>query len=143
MTRLKFNGTLELDGAEGSALELDKDQFVRTIEQLNQEHGQQVFYTIEHGGTIHDMIHSPRIFSVEDVIASHALCNDSSVQDASRVRTHIWGRNARSAPVYLFSQGSIEFEMLRKCTFTTSPQNTTQNDDLIISQDRHHCQKPR
>jgi hypothetical protein len=33
-TTLKFNGTLELDGTEGNERELDKDQFVRTIEQL-------------------------------------------------------------------------------------------------------------
>jgi hypothetical protein len=45
-TTLKFNGTLELDGTEGSERELEKDQFVRTIEQLTQEHGQQVCYAI-------------------------------------------------------------------------------------------------
>jgi hypothetical protein len=45
-TTLKFNGTLELDGTEGSEKELDKDQFLLTIEQLNREHGQQVFYAI-------------------------------------------------------------------------------------------------
>jgi hypothetical protein len=31
-TTLKFNGTLEIDGTEGSERELDKDQFIRTIE---------------------------------------------------------------------------------------------------------------
>jgi hypothetical protein len=30
-TTFNFNGTLELDGAEGSKRELDKYQFVRTI----------------------------------------------------------------------------------------------------------------
>jgi hypothetical protein len=45
-TTLKFNGTLELHGTEGSERELDKDKFVRTIEQLTLEHGQQVFYAI-------------------------------------------------------------------------------------------------
>jgi hypothetical protein len=50
-TTLKFNGTLELDGTEVSERELDKDQFVRTIEQLTREHGQQVFYAIEKDGT--------------------------------------------------------------------------------------------
>jgi hypothetical protein len=49
-TTLKFNGALELDGKEGSARELDKDQFVRIIDQLTWEHGQQTFYAIEQGG---------------------------------------------------------------------------------------------
>jgi hypothetical protein len=34
ITTLKFNGTLELDGTEGSERELNKDQFVRNIEHL-------------------------------------------------------------------------------------------------------------
>jgi hypothetical protein len=45
-TTLKFNGTMELDISEGSERVLDKNQFVRTIEQLTREHGQQVFYAI-------------------------------------------------------------------------------------------------
>jgi hypothetical protein len=60
-----------------------------------------------------------------------------------RVRTNIWGLNARSATCTFFSRGSVEFEMLRKRTFTTSPNNTTQNDDLIIRQDKHRSQQPR
>jgi hypothetical protein len=63
-TTLKFNGTLELYGTEGSERELDKDQFVRTIEQLTREHGQQVCYAIEKDGTIHDLLRSPRLFTV-------------------------------------------------------------------------------
>jgi hypothetical protein len=72
-TTLKFNGTLELDGTEGSERELDKDQFIRTIEQLTLEHGQQVFYAIEKDGTIHNLLRSPHLFIVEEVIASHMM----------------------------------------------------------------------
>jgi hypothetical protein len=72
-TTLKFNGALELDGTEGSERELDKDQFVRTIEQLTREHGQQVFYAIEEDGTIHNLLRLPHLFTVEEVIASHMM----------------------------------------------------------------------
>jgi hypothetical protein len=83
-TTLKFNGTLELDGTEGSEIELDKDQFVRTIEQLTREHGQQVFYVIERDGTIHDLLRSPHLFIVEDVIDSHMMRLDTNSTDASK-----------------------------------------------------------
>jgi hypothetical protein len=77
-TTLKFNGTLKLDGTEGSERELDKDQFVRTIEQLTREHGQQVCYAIEKDGTIHDLLRSPHLFTVEDVIDSHIMRLDTN-----------------------------------------------------------------
>jgi hypothetical protein len=83
-TILKFNGTLELDGTEGSERELDKDQFVRTIEQLTQEHGQQVFYAIEKDGTIHDLLRLPHLFTVEDVIDSHVMRLGSNSMEASK-----------------------------------------------------------
>jgi hypothetical protein len=83
-TTLKFNGTLELDGIEGSERELDKDQFVRTIEQLTREHGQQVFYAIEKDGTIHNLLRSPHLFIVEEVIASHMMRLDTNSTDASK-----------------------------------------------------------
>jgi hypothetical protein len=77
-TTLNFNGSLELDGAEGSEREFDKDQFVRTIEQLTREHDQQVFYAIEKDGTIHDLLRSPHLFTIEDVIDSHMMQLDSN-----------------------------------------------------------------
>jgi hypothetical protein len=83
MTTHKLNGTLELDGKEGSERDLDKYQFVRTIEQLTQEHGQQVFYAIEKDGTIHDMLRSPHLFTVEYVIDSHMMRLDSNSTEAS------------------------------------------------------------
>jgi hypothetical protein len=52
---------------------LDKDQLVRTIEQLTREHGQQVFYAIEKDGTIHNLLRSPQLFTFEEVIASHVM----------------------------------------------------------------------
>jgi hypothetical protein len=36
------------------------------------------------------------------------------------------------APVYLFSRGSPDNTLVRKRTFTTSPRNITQNDDLFV-----------
>jgi hypothetical protein len=63
---------------------LDKDQFVRTIEELTREHGQQVFYAIEKDGTIHDMLRSPHLFTVEDVIDSHVMRLDSNSTDPSK-----------------------------------------------------------
>jgi hypothetical protein len=83
-TTLKFNGTLELDGTEGIERKLDKDQFVRTIEQLTREHGQQVFYAIEKSGTIHDLLRSPHLFTVEDVIDSNMMRLDTNSMDASK-----------------------------------------------------------
>jgi hypothetical protein len=44
---LKFNGTLELTGT--TVTELDKDQFVRYVEQGVREHGQQSLYAIKKG----------------------------------------------------------------------------------------------
>jgi hypothetical protein len=83
-TTLKFNGTLELDGKEGSERELDKDKCGRTIEQLTLEYGQQVFYAIEKDCTIHDLLCSPHLFTVEDVIDSHMMRLDSNSTEASK-----------------------------------------------------------
>jgi hypothetical protein len=63
---------------------LDKDQFVRTIEQLTREHGQQLFYAIEKDGTIHNMLRSPDLFTVEELIASHMMRLDTNSTDASK-----------------------------------------------------------
>jgi hypothetical protein len=83
-TTLKFNGTLELDGTEVSERELDKDKFVRTIEQLTREHGQQVFYAIEKDGTVHNLLRSHHLFTNEEVIVSHMMRLDSNSTDASK-----------------------------------------------------------
>jgi hypothetical protein len=63
---------------------LDKDQFLRTIEQLNREHGQQVFYAIEKYDTIHDLIRSPQILTVEDVIDMHMMRLGTNSTEASK-----------------------------------------------------------
>jgi hypothetical protein len=63
---------------------LDKDQCVHTIEQLTREYGQQVFYAIEKDGTIHDLLRSPHLFTVEDVIDSHMMRLDSNSTDPSK-----------------------------------------------------------
>jgi hypothetical protein len=64
--------------------ELDNDQVVRTIEQLTREHGQQVCYAIEKDGTIHDLLRSPHLFTVKDVIDSHTMRLDSNSTEASK-----------------------------------------------------------
>jgi hypothetical protein len=81
---LKFNGTLELDGTQGIERELDKDQFVRTIEQLTREHVQQVCYAIEKDGTIYDLLRSLHLFTIEYVIDSHTMRLDSNSTEASK-----------------------------------------------------------
>jgi hypothetical protein len=63
---------------------LDKYQFVRTIEQLTREHGQQVFYAIEKDGKIHDLLRLPHLFTVEDVIDSHTMLLDKNSTEASK-----------------------------------------------------------
>jgi hypothetical protein len=63
---------------------LDKDQFVRTIEQLTREHGQKVFYAIEKDGTIHDLLRSHHLFTVEDVIDSHMMRLATNSTEASK-----------------------------------------------------------
>jgi hypothetical protein len=63
---------------------LDKNQFVCTIEQLTREHGQQLFYAIEKDGTIHNLLRSPHLFTIEEVIASHMMRLDTNSTDASK-----------------------------------------------------------
>jgi hypothetical protein len=83
-TTLKFNGTLELEMKKGTEHELDKEQFVRTIEQLTREHGHQYFYAIEQGGVIFYMLKDQHLFSVEDVISSHKFRSYIMTTDASK-----------------------------------------------------------
>jgi hypothetical protein len=63
---------------------LDKDQFVRTIEQLTRENGQQVFYAMEKDGTIHNLLRSPHLFTFKEVISSHMMRLDSNSTDSSK-----------------------------------------------------------
>jgi hypothetical protein len=63
---------------------LDKDQSLRTIEQLTRERVQQVFYVIEKDETITDLLRSPHLFTVEDVIDSHVMRLDSNSTEASK-----------------------------------------------------------
>jgi hypothetical protein len=67
---LKFHGTLELTGA--SMTELDKDQFVRGIQQGVREHGQQSLYAIKKGTTVMDLLANYHMFTVTEVLASIA-----------------------------------------------------------------------
>jgi hypothetical protein len=83
-TTLKFNGTLELEMKEGTEHELDKEKFVRTIEQLTPEHGHQSFYAIEQRGVIFDMLKDQHLFLVEEVYSSHKFHSDTMTTDASK-----------------------------------------------------------
>jgi hypothetical protein len=65
---LKFNGTLELTGT--TVTELDKDQFVRSVEQGVREHGQQSLYAIQKGTMAVDLLANHHLFTVTDVLTS-------------------------------------------------------------------------
>jgi hypothetical protein len=79
---LKFNGKLELSG--GTVAELDKDRFVREIDTAVREHGQQVFFAVEKGGTVRDIIRDHHLFTVLDVINSMTHRMDVLNVDADR-----------------------------------------------------------
>jgi hypothetical protein len=79
---LKFNRKLELSG--GTAAELDKDRFVREIDTAVLEHGQQVFFAVEKGGTVRDIIRDHRLLMVLDVIDSMTHRMDILNVDADR-----------------------------------------------------------
>jgi hypothetical protein len=62
----KFNG--QMDVASRDTAELDKDRFVREIDQSVREHGHQFFFAVDQGGTVRDLIKDHHLLSVEDVI---------------------------------------------------------------------------
>jgi hypothetical protein len=76
---LKFNGTLELTGT--TVTELDKDQFVRSVEQGVREHGQQSLFAIQRGTKVVDLLANHHLFSVKDVLTS--IEHRESATDAS------------------------------------------------------------
>jgi hypothetical protein len=79
---LKFNGTLELTGT--TVTELDKDQFVRSVEQGVREHGQQSLYAIQKGTMVVDLLANHHLFTVTDVLTSieaREVATDASVYD--------------------------------------------------------------
>jgi hypothetical protein len=81
---LKFHGTLELTGA--SMTELDKDQFVRGIQQAVREYGQQSLYAIKKVTIVMDLLANHHMFTVTEVLASitsreTAIATDESKYD--------------------------------------------------------------
>jgi hypothetical protein len=54
----------------------------------------------------------------------------------------LMGKSQKGYGSIFFSWGSVEFEMLRKRKFATSPHNNTQHDDLIIRLDNHRFRQP-
>jgi hypothetical protein len=79
---LKFNGKLELSG--GTAAELEKYRFVREIDTAVRETGQQVFFAVDKGGTVSDIIRDHHLFTVLDVIKSMTHRMDIMNVDADR-----------------------------------------------------------
>jgi hypothetical protein len=79
---LKFNGTLELTGT--TVHELEKDQFVRSVEQGARDHGQQLLYAIKRGTMVVDLLANHHLFTVTDVLTSigeREVATDASVYD--------------------------------------------------------------
>jgi hypothetical protein len=65
---IKFEGTLE----NGSAKELDKDQFIRALIQKVREHGHKSFFAIEKGNSkVHDLLQEHHMFTVAEAIDSY------------------------------------------------------------------------
>jgi hypothetical protein len=64
----QFEGTL----ANGSAKELDKDQFIRSFTQKVREHGHESFFAIEKGNSkVHDLFQDHQMFTVVEAIDSY------------------------------------------------------------------------
>jgi hypothetical protein len=62
---MKFKGNLE----NGSAKELDKDQFIRALTQKVREHGHDSFFAIEKtSGKVHDLLKDEHLFKVAEAI---------------------------------------------------------------------------
>jgi hypothetical protein len=91
-TTLKFNSTLELDGTEESGRELDKDQCVRTIEQLTLSMVNKYFMPLKRmaQSTIYFIRLTPHPFTVEDVIGSHMMRLETNSTEASKYDSFEW-----------------------------------------------------
>jgi hypothetical protein len=79
---LKFNGTLERTGT--TVTELDKDQFVRSVEQGVREHGRQSLYEIQKGTMVVDLLVNHHLITVTYVLTSieaREVATDASVYD--------------------------------------------------------------
>jgi hypothetical protein len=63
-------------------MDLDKDRFVREIDTAVREHGHQVFFAVEKGGTMCDIIRDHHLFMVLDVINSMTHRMDTLNLDA-------------------------------------------------------------
>jgi hypothetical protein len=73
---LKFRGTLEL--TRTTVAELDKDQFVRYVEQGVRENGQQSLYMIQRGTKVVDLLDNNHLFTVMDVLTSTEAREDAT-----------------------------------------------------------------
>jgi hypothetical protein len=81
---LKFHGTLEV--AATTVNELDKDQFVRSIQQTVREHGQQSLYAIMNGTVVTYLLANNHLFTVDNVLTS--IEERETATDASKFDTY-------------------------------------------------------
>jgi hypothetical protein len=65
---LKFHGTLEV--AATTVNEIDKDEFVRSIQQTVREHRQQSLYAIMNRTVVTDLLANHHLFTVDNVLTS-------------------------------------------------------------------------
>jgi hypothetical protein len=65
---LKFHGTLEVDA--NTVNEMEKDQFVQSIQQTVREHGQKSLYAIMNGNVVTDVLANHHLFTVDNVLTS-------------------------------------------------------------------------
>jgi hypothetical protein len=79
----KFNG--QMDVTSGDTAELDKDRFVREIDQSVREHGHQFFFAVEQGGIVRDLIKDHHLFSVEDIVLAMKLRMDPTTLGPERL----------------------------------------------------------
>jgi hypothetical protein len=78
-----FNGQMNV--ASGDNAELDKDRFVREIYQSVREHGHQLFFAVDQGGMVRDIIKDHHLFSVEDVVLAMKLRMDPTTLGPKRL----------------------------------------------------------
>jgi hypothetical protein len=81
---LKFHGTLKVDAT--AVNELDKDQFVRSIQHTVREHGQQPLYAIMNGTVVTDLLANHHLFTVDNVLTS--IEERETATDASKFDTY-------------------------------------------------------
>jgi hypothetical protein len=74
-----------MDVTSEDTAELDKDRFVREIDQSVREHGHQFLFAVEQGGIVRDLIKDHHLFSVEDIVLAMKLRTDPTTLGPERL----------------------------------------------------------